>query len=71
MHKKSCQTALDNRCRDGDGTIRQKNGATRVYTLRDTYGAKFAEGFRGDMKLDTLLDRTGANSLTGYLKRRR
>jgi hypothetical protein len=32
--------------------IRRKNGATRVGTLRKTYGEDFAPGVRSDMKLD-------------------
>jgi hypothetical protein len=68
---KNCHTGLDNRCRDDDGEIRHKNGSTRVGTLRDTYGERFAVGFRGDMKLDTLLRRTGAESLSDYRKRTR
>lgn len=66
---KKCHTGLDDRCRDKDGEIRQKNGATRVRTLRETYGEGFAEGYRSDMKLDTLLERTGATSLSQFLKK--
>ncbi len=67
---KKCHSGLDNRCRDNDGEIRHKNGATRVGTLRDTYGDNFAQGVRSDMKLDTLLDRTGARSLSQLLKKK-
>jgi len=67
----ACLAGLDNRCRDIDGEIRHKNGSTRVDTLRKTYGARFASDFRGDMKLDTLLDRSGASSLSDYLRRGR
>jgi hypothetical protein len=66
-----CERGLDDRCRDQDGQIRQKNGNTRVDTLRDTYGDDFAQGYRGDMHLRTLLDRTGAPSLSQYLRRNR
>lgn len=59
-----CNRGLDDRCRDRDGEIRRKNGATRVGTLRKTYGEDFAAGVRSDMKLDTLLDREGVASLT-------
>lgn len=59
---------LDNRYRDEDGRIRAKNGTTRVDTLRGTYGADFAKSFRGDTKLDTLLECTGCDSLSQYLK---
>jgi hypothetical protein len=68
MSKNSCHTGLDDRCRDLNGEIRHKNGSTRVDTLRQIYGSGFATGYRGDMKLDTLLDRTGASSLSQYLK---
>ena len=59
---------LDGRHRDQDGTIRKKNGTTQVGTLRETYGDGFAPGTRSDMKLDTLLDRTSADSLSEYLR---
>jgi hypothetical protein len=67
---KSCKPGLDDRCRDQNGEIRHKNGATRVGTLRETYGEGFAPDVRSDMKLDTLLERTGAKSLTELVKRR-
>ncbi|WP_409998248.1 hypothetical protein [Bradyrhizobium sp. SZCCHNR2012] len=70
MMSKKCQSGLDNRCRDNNGEIRHKNGSTLVGTLRDTYGENFAAGMRSDMKLDTLLDRTGFESLSQYLKNR-
>jgi hypothetical protein len=47
----NCRPGLDSRCRDKDGEIRHKNGATRVGTLRQTYGDNFAPGVRSDMKL--------------------
>ena len=64
-----CDTGLDDRCRDEDGTIRRKRGDTLVGTLRETYGEEFAEGYRSDTKLDTLLRRENAESLTELLKR--
>jgi len=66
---KKCHTGLDDRCRDSNGEIRQKNGATQVGTLRGIYGDDFAPGVRSDMKLDTLLERTGAASLSQLLKK--
>jgi hypothetical protein len=39
-------------------------------TLRETYGEGFARGVRSDMKLDTLLDQTGAKSLSQLVKKR-
>jgi hypothetical protein len=62
------QPGLDNRHRDEDGQTRAKNGNTRVGRLRETYGENFAPGRRSDMKLDTLLEETGSNSLTEYLR---
>jgi hypothetical protein len=67
---KNCRSGLDSRCRDNDGEIRHKNGATRVGTLRGTYGESFAPGVRSDMKLDTLLERSGSKSLSHLLKKR-
>jgi len=62
------QPGLDSRHRDVDGRIHEKMGNTRVDTLRETYGEKFAEDRRGDLKLENLLEDTGAKSLTDYLK---
>jgi hypothetical protein len=67
MAKKS---GLGDRLRDLDGEIRQKNSSTRIDTLRKTYGKSFAHGYRGDTKLETLLDNSGVRSLSEYLKRR-
>ena len=64
MSKKHCNEGLDDRCRDQNGQIRAKNGSTLVRTLRETHGDEFAPGVRSDMKLDTLLELTGAHSLT-------
>lgn len=69
--KKHCDTGLDDRCRDNDGEIRRKRGDTLVGTLRQTYGEDFAPGARSDMRLDTLLDRTGAESLNQLLRDRK
>lgn len=63
-----CQSGLDDRCRDADGEIRRKRGDTLVGTLREEYGQTFAPGVRSDMRLDTLLERTGATSLTEFLR---
>jgi hypothetical protein len=71
MSKKHCQTGLDDRCRDVDGTIRQKRGDTLVGTLRGIYGDTFAAGRRSDMRLDTLLDRENAETLDDLLRRTR
>jgi hypothetical protein len=68
MNRNPPHHGLDGRARDRDGEIRHKNGNTRIDTLRGTYGDGFASGARGDMHLDTLLDRSGATSLSDYLK---
>jgi hypothetical protein len=47
----------------------RKRGDTLVGTLRQTYGESFAKGHRPDMRLDTLLEREGATSLSDYLGR--
>jgi len=64
------ENGLDSRHRDLNGEIRQKNGNTRVETLRKTYGADFAKGHHGDTRLDTVLDSSGVRSLSEYLKRK-
>lgn len=63
------EPGLDGRHRDRSGEIHRKNGNTRVGTLRGIYGEDFAPGIREDAKLSTLLDRTGADSLSDLLKR--
>ena len=64
------QPGLDDRRRDNSGQTREKNGNTRIDTLRDIYGPDFAPDFRGDAHLRTLLERTGSESLSDYLKNR-
>ena len=64
------QPGLDRRHRDADGRINEKHNNTRIDTLRETYGDDFAHGVRGDMKLRTLLERTGTKSLSDFLKRK-
>lgn len=71
MNRKQCPAGLDDRCRDRDGTIRRKNGGALIGTLRETYGPGFAEEYRADMKLETLLEREDASSLSDYRKHRR
>jgi hypothetical protein len=65
---KNCDTGLDNRCRDGNGEIRRKRSDTLVGTLRREYGDDFAEGFRSDAKLGTVLRETDSESLSDYLR---
>jgi hypothetical protein len=62
------QPGLDGRSRDESGQTRAKNGNTRIDTLRETYGEGFGDGLRGDAHLNTLLDRTGYDSLSEYLR---
>jgi hypothetical protein len=62
------QPGLDNRHRDSDRQIREKRGDTRIDSLRQIYGDGFAPGIRGDAHLRTLLERTGSDSLSDYLK---
>lgn len=66
--RKDGRPGLDNRKRDTSGHVREHSGETRIDTLRQTYGDGFAPGVRGDAYLKTLLDRTGASSLSDYLK---
>lgn len=68
---RSCDVGLDSRCQDEDGEIRRKRGDTLVGTLRNTYGEDFASGYRSDTKLETLLEREGAGSLSQLLRRER
>ena len=60
---------LDDRSRDKSGEIDKKHGNTLVRTLRKTYGQDFAPGVRGDMKLENLLKREKASSLSELLKK--
>jgi len=66
-----CNSGLDDRCRDEDGSIRRKRGDTLVCTLRREYGDDFAPGIRSDMHLETLLEQAGVTSLSEYLHRRK
>lgn len=70
-HLLAKQPGLDDRHRDNDGQTRSKNGNTQVSTLRATYGESFGGDIRGDAHLSTLLKRTGATSLSDYLKNHR
>jgi hypothetical protein len=61
---------LDNRMRDQDGTIREKRSDTLVKTLRKEYGEEFAEGYRSDAKLGTILKKENLESLDQLLKKK-
>ena len=54
-----------------DGEIHAKRDDTLVRTLRKTYGDDFLPGFRADATLGTVLERTGAESLTELVKKRK
>jgi hypothetical protein len=56
----------DNGFRDGE--IRRKRSDTLVGTLRREFGENFANGFRGDTKLATVLRETDSQSLSDYLR---
>jgi hypothetical protein len=54
---------LDGRQQDRNGQIREKRSDTLVGTLRRTYGPEFAQGYRSDAKLGTVLKGEGVPSL--------
>ena len=56
MAKTPKHLGLDDRSRNEDGEIRKKRRDTLVGTLRDEYGDNFAEGYRSDAKLGTVLE---------------
>jgi hypothetical protein len=70
MAKSHYPKGLDNRQRDRDGEIRHKRKDTHVGTLRKTYGEKFAENYRADTKLGTVLRKEGLETLDQLLKKR-
>jgi hypothetical protein len=71
MAKRHFPTGLDNRMRDHDGEIRKKRNDTKVETLREIYGPDFANGYRSDATLGTVLKREGVETLDQLLKDRR
>lgn len=54
------------RSRNKSGPLREKRGDTNVSTIEKQYDRDF--GVRGDMHLDTLLEKTGMKSLNDLLK---
>lgn len=54
-----------NRSRNADGELRRKRGDTHIETIENTYGVDL--GVRGDMHLNTLLEREGVESLDELL----
>jgi len=57
------------RARTDEGNLRRKRSDTRVDTVEAQYHRNF--GVRGDMKLGTLLEREGVESLSELLKKDR
>ena len=65
------EPGLDDLHRDKDGEIDRKHGNTRVGTLRKTYGDDFLSDWRSDAKLETVLEDSGAESLSQLVKKHR
>ncbi len=70
MTTKHFSKGLDGRMRDQNGEIRQKRSDTKVGTLRQTYGDEFAQGYRSDARLGTVLKREGVTTLDQLLKKK-
>jgi len=56
---------LGYRSRNEHGPLRAKRGDTQVGTIENQYRIDF--GVRSDMRLDTLLEKTGYSSLNNLL----
>lgn len=70
MTNKHFPKGLDDRQRDADGEIRKKRSDTMVRTLRGKYGSAFADGYRSDAKLGTVLKGERVETLDQLLKKR-
>jgi hypothetical protein len=70
MASKHFPKGLDGRQRDQNGEIRQKRSDTLVGTLRQHYGEYFAEGYRSDAQLGTVLKRERVETLDQLLKKK-
>jgi hypothetical protein len=70
MTKRHFPKGLNGRQRDADGQIRKKRSDTLVRTLRKEYGPDFAEGYRPNTKLGTVLKREDVDTLDQFLKKR-
>ena len=68
MATKHFRKGLDKRQRDKSGEIRHKRGDTQVKTIRKEYGDHVLRGFSATARLDTVLKKTGAESLHQLLK---
>jgi hypothetical protein len=53
------------RSRNQDGQLREKRGDTHVSSIEEKYDRDF--GVRGDMHLETLLEREGVDSLNDLI----
>ena len=69
QHHERAKNMHTDRTRDNDGELRQKRGDAHVGNIEREYGVDF--GVRSDMRLDTLRDRTGLNSIEDLLSRAR
>ena len=68
-HHERAKNMHTDRTRDNDGELRQKRGDTHVGNIEREYGVDF--GVRSDMRLDTLRERTGLNSIEDLISRAR
>lgn len=66
-HHERAKNMHTDRTRDNDGELRQKRGDTHVGNIEREYGVDF--GVRSDMRLDTLRERTGLNSIEDLISR--
>jgi len=62
------QPGLDQRHRDKNGEISRKHGNTLISTLRQTYGANFAPGMPGHLRLSEVLHRLDEPSLSQLVR---
>jgi hypothetical protein len=62
------QPGLDQRHRDKNGEISRKHGNTLISTLRQIYGANFAPGIAGHVKLSDVLHRLDEPSLSQLVR---
>ena len=69
--ERNYSVGLDSRLRDNAGEIRHRRSDTLVGTLRETYGADFAKGYRSNAKLGAVLKREKADNLSSLIKRTR
>jgi hypothetical protein len=70
MSIKRFPKGLDDRMQDKSGQIRQKRSDTKVDTLRKEYGPNFAQRYRSDTKLGTVLKRENVKTLDQLLRKK-